>query len=281
MSKAMKKIAVYRIINTVSGTYYVGSSTNLYERWRTHRKKLRAGTHPNPKLQASWTKHGEDAFAFVILAEFDVVQDMEACEEALLVDCVPDPQCCNLSMSATTPWRNKGALHPNYGKTHSDAVKAALREIALQQWKVSDPRTGCTHSDETKALISTKVQAALAEGRGGHFIPSEATRAKMSAALQGNKCALGYKRTKAEKDAIADRMRGNQNWLGKAHSEESRNKMGRAVVATSPDGSETTYATITKLRAALSLTPPTVDRALKAGTPLAKGRLKGWSFRYA
>lgn len=281
MSKATKKIAVYRIVNTVSETYYVGSSTNLYERWRTHRKKLRAGAHPNPKLQASWAKHGEDAFAFVILAEFDTVQGMEACEEALLADCVPDPKCCNLSMSATTPWRNKGALHPQYGTTRSDEVKANLREATLRQWGASDPRTGRTHSDETKAIISAKVQAALAEGKGGHFIPSEETRAKMSEALKGNTCALGYKRTDAEKAAIASRMQGNQNWLGKTHSEESRAKMGRAVIAISPNGAETEYTTITKLRLALNVAPPTVDRALKSGLPLAKGRMKGWRFRYA
>lgn len=281
MSSTKKKIAVYRIVNTVSGTYYVGSSTNLYERWRTHRKKLRFGSHPNPKLQASWRKHGEGAFDFVILAEFTNTADMEACEEALLADCVPDPLCCNLSLSATTPWRNKGALHPNYGKTHSDSVKRALRDLALRQWRNSDPRTGRTHSDETTALISAKVQTALAEGRGGKFIPSEETRKKMSEALKGNQCAKGYKRTDAEKTAIATRMKGNKNWLGKSHSAESRAKMGRAVIATSPDGAETSYVTLTALRRAMDLTPPTVTRALQSGTPLTKGRLRGWSFRYA
>lgn len=281
MSIAKKKIAVYRIVNTVSGTYYVGSSTNLYERWRTHRKKLRAGSHPNPKLQASWRKHGEEVFDFVILAEFTSPGDMEACEEALLADCVPDPLCCNLSLSATTPWRNKGALHPNYGKTHSDSIKQALRDLAIRQWSSSDPRSGCTHSDETKALISAKVQVALAEGRGGKFIPSAETRKKMSSALKGNQCAKGYKRTDAEKAAIAERMKGTKNFLGRSHSAESRAKMGRAVVATSPEGEETIHSTITELRMALALTPPTVTRALQSGAPLSKGRLKGWSFRYA
>lgn len=281
MSKSQKKIAVYRIINTVSGTYYVGSSTNLYERWRTHRKKLRAGTHPNPKLQASWTKHGESSFGFAILVEFESVQDMEACEEALLADCVPDPQCCNLSMSATTPWRNKGALHPNYGKTHSDGVKAALRGVAKRQWETADPRTGRKHTEESKAKISAKVQAAIAEGRGGKFFPSEETRKKMSASLKGNQNAKDHVRTEEHCRKLSEANRGNKNFLGKTHSEESRAKMGRAIVATAPDGTQTTYPTISKLRADLSLTPPTVDRTLKSGLPLAKGRMKGWSFAYA
>ena len=281
MSKAAKKIAVYRIVNTVSGSYYIGSSTNLYERWRTHRTKLRAGTHPNPQLQASWRKHGESAFFFVIIAEFEGIQDMELCEESLLVAAISDPLCCNLSVSATTPWRNKGALHPNFGKTHSDDVKEALRAATTRQWIETDPRTGRKHTAATKQVISGKVRAALAEGRGGKFIPSEETKSKMSSSLKGNRCALGYKRTDAEKAGIAARMRGKKNWLGKTHSDASRNKMGRAVVATDSNGVETIYITIAKLRQSLGLTSPTVNRALKAGRPLVKGTHRGWSFRYA
>lgn len=279
MSSSAKKIAVYRIVNTESGTYYIGSSTNLYERWRTHRKKLRSGTHPNPRLQASWKKHGEGKFAFVILAEFDSVVDMEICEEALLCDFVADPQCCNLSTSATTPWRNKGPLHPNFGKTHSAEIKQNLRAAALKQWAEADPRTGREHSDATKALISAKVQVALADGRGGKFIPSEETRAKMSASLKGNQNAKGHARTEDHRKKLSEANKGNQNWLGKAHTAESRLKMGMAVVAVSPEGVEHRYGTITQLREALGLTPPTVHRALDSATPLTKGRYRGWLFR--
>lgn len=281
MASAAKKIAVYRIVNTESGTYYIGSSTNLYERWRTHRKKLRSGTHPNPKLQASWKKHGEDKFAFIILAEFDSVQDMETCEEALLADFVSDPQCCNLSMSATTPWRNKGPLHPQYGAVRSTEDKAKLRAAALRQWEESDPRTGKKHAESTRKKISAKVQAVLAEGRGGKFIPSEETRAKMSESLKGNQNAKGHVRTQEHRQKLAAANIGNKNWLGKTHSEESRLKMGRPVVAVSPDGVEHLYGTITMLREALGLTPPTVHRVLESGKPPTKGKYKGWLFRRA
>lgn len=278
MSKAAKKLAVYRIVNTVSGSYYIGSSTNLYERWRTHRTKLRAGTHPNPQLQASWRKHGESAFSFVIIAEFDGIQDMELCEESLLMAAISDPLCCNLSVSATTPWRNKGALHPNFGKTHSDDIKEALRAATTRQWREADPRTGRTHSEKTKAKISEKVQAALDLGKGGKFIPSEETRAKMSTSLQGNQNAKGHVRTEEHRQKLSEAIKGNQNWLGKTHTEESRLKMGTVVAAVSPEGVKHVYGTITLLRAGMGLTPPTVHRALESGAPLAKGKYKGWLF---
>ena len=70
------------------------------------------------------------------------------------------------------------------------------------------------------------------------------------------------------------------HWKGRNHTEEARDKMGRAVVSVSPEGIETVYPTITKLRKVLGLTPPTVDRALKSGLPITKGKAAGWSFKY-
>ena len=58
-------------------------------------------------------------------------------------------------------------------------------------------------------------------------------------------------------------------------------KMGKAVAAVNPEGVEHHYPTITMLREAMDLKPPTVHRAMESGKPLSKGRYKGWSFRRA
>lgn len=281
MVAAAKKIAVYRITNTVSGTYYVGSSTNLYERWRTHRKKLRAGSAPNPRLQASWSKHGEAAFVFSILGEFTTVQEMEAAEEALLSEFVGTPGCCNMSRSATTPWRNKGPLHPQYGVLRTTESKEGLRKAALLQWALADPRTGLTHSAEAKAKISAKVQAALADGRGGKFIPTAETRAKMSAALMGNKGPKGHVRTEEHRRKLAESAKGNQNFRGKKHTEVAKAKLGKRVHMISPDGEITTYPRTTAIKEQHGIFLPTLLRSMRSGKPLAKGPYKGWRFEYA
>lgn len=281
MSKARKIIAVYRIRNLASGTYYIGSSTNLYERWRTHRKKLRSSAHPNRHLQASWTKHGEDLFKFEILAEFDSADDMEAAEEGLLESSIEDPLCCNLSRWAKTPWRNQvGENHPRYGATLSDEQKQVIRESTIEQWKVSDPRTGYKHTKEAKEKISAKVQAALAEGRGGHFIPSEETRKKMSDALKGNQNAAGHVRTEEHRRKLSEAQKGNNIWLGKNHSEESKAKMGKRVRMISPDGEETIYPRTTAIKEEFGIFLPTLLRSIRSGKPLAKGPYKGWRFEY-
>lgn len=47
---------VYRIVDSKSGRFYIGSSVNVAQRWSQHQGRLRRGTHPNPQLQAIWNK---------------------------------------------------------------------------------------------------------------------------------------------------------------------------------------------------------------------------------
>lgn len=58
---------IYVIRNTVNGKVYVGSSANVKERFRTHRKQLRANRHPNAHLQSAWQAYGESSFRFEIV----------------------------------------------------------------------------------------------------------------------------------------------------------------------------------------------------------------------
>ena len=280
MAKARKIIAVYRIRNLVSKKYYIGSSTNLYERWRNHRSKLRNGTHPNNHLQSSWDKHSEEVFVFEVLEEFQTVTDMEEAEEALLADAVDDPLCCNLSRWARSPWRSQGPEHPRYGAKMTEDQKQNLREATLEQWKTSDPRTGRKHSEEAKQRISTKVQAALAEGRGGRFIPTEETRQKMSEAQKGNQYAKGTVHSEESRARMSEAQRGNQNWLGKTHSEESKTKMGQAVRMISPEGEVTVFPRTTAIKEQFGIFLPTIQRSVRSGKSLAKGPYKGWRFEY-
>ena len=280
MANARKIIAVYKIRNIISGTYYIGSSSNLYERWRTHRVKLRAGTHPNKRLQSSWDKHKEEAFKFECLATFESIKDMETAEEDLLETAIEDPLCCNLSRWAKTPWRDSGPRHPRYGIPLSEEKKSRIREAALEQWKTSDPRTGRKHSEEAKEKIRAKVQVALSEGRGGRFIPSEETRAKMSASLKGNQNAKGHVRSEEHRRKLSEAQKGNKHWAGKSHSEESKAKMGQAVRMISPEGEVTVYPRTTAIKEQLGIFLPTIQRSVRSGKPLAKGPYTGWRFEY-
>lgn len=59
---------IYQITNTVNKKIYIGSSIDIGRRWNNHLVELRQGKHPNAILLRSWSKHGEAAFEFSVLA---------------------------------------------------------------------------------------------------------------------------------------------------------------------------------------------------------------------
>lgn len=64
------KTGVYKILNTVNGNFYIGSTAwNLRRRWGIHRRSLLENKHPNQHLQYAWNKYGELAFVFEIVEE--------------------------------------------------------------------------------------------------------------------------------------------------------------------------------------------------------------------
>lgn len=66
---------VYLIENSVTGRKYVGSSSNVDRRIKTHKQHLEKGCHNNRKLQKDHDLYGMDSFKFVIL-EKDVAHDL-------------------------------------------------------------------------------------------------------------------------------------------------------------------------------------------------------------
>lgn len=120
--------------------------------------------------------------------------------------------------------------------------KRTPEELAAQNW------TGRKHTVDAKESIRQKLR-----GR-----PKTAeVRAKISATLSGE---------------------GNF-WYGKKRPDHGA-KVSKAVQVQDPEGRVEIFASIAKLREVLQLKPPTVNRALKSGKPIARGPLKGWFFKY-
>jgi len=55
------------IRNIANEKCYVGSATNILDRWSNHLQGLRANKHHSIKLQRAWNKYGEDSFDFEII----------------------------------------------------------------------------------------------------------------------------------------------------------------------------------------------------------------------
>jgi group I intron endonuclease len=270
---------IYRIRNVVNQKFYVGSTINMKERVRTHRSRLRGNRHHSPHLQAAWNKYGEECFVFEVIEEIASVEALQAAEDVWLAEHVGRAHCYNKSRYSATPMRGIAKEdHPSYQRPKTDAERAAISASVRKLYAGGfNPRIGLQHTEETKANISAKVQTALAEGRGGRFIPSAETRLRMSQSLKGNQNAKGHVRTEEHRQKLSDANRGNKNWLGKTHTAESKAKISRRVLEVTTD---TEFPSLTATLEHYGFKMPTLRRALLAGKPIGKGVHKGLMFRY-
>ena len=71
----MEKISgIYKITNTVTGDFYIGSSKNVKLRWANHKISSTWDRCPNNPLYKDMKKYGVDKFEFQILAEVEANQ---------------------------------------------------------------------------------------------------------------------------------------------------------------------------------------------------------------
>jgi hypothetical protein len=58
---------VYKILCIKNNKFYIGSSSDITNRWWDHKARLNSKTHANPYLQNAWNKYGEKSFLFDIV----------------------------------------------------------------------------------------------------------------------------------------------------------------------------------------------------------------------
>ena len=115
-----KNCGIYKITNTVTGKFYIGSAVNIKIRWANHRSRLGANKHGNRHLQNSWNKHGEDSFTFEVL---------ECCEKERLIEREQfyidnEKPAYNISPTAGN----------SLGVKHTDETKRKISEAMKRVW---------------------------------------------------------------------------------------------------------------------------------------------------
>ena len=81
LSNSLHVMGVYKILNTINGKFYIGSSIDVCKRVRKHIGLLRGNRHKNPYLQNDWNVYGEDKFEInivEIVSDENMLRDREA-----------------------------------------------------------------------------------------------------------------------------------------------------------------------------------------------------------
>jgi group I intron endonuclease len=273
---------IYKIINTENGKFYVGSTTNTRERFRVHRNRLRSNRHHCKHLQAAWNQYGEQVFAFHVVETVPEGQSLQAAEDIWLQEHVGKEYCYNHGLRSGAPWRGvPKEQHPNFGKPKSEEQRQAI-SASLKAFYADDitnhPRFGKTHSEETKARIRAKKLANPVRPWEGKT-RSEETRTKIGDTQRGKPKAAGRKVSPEgmAKIRAAAEAGHYSHWKGKTHTDEAKAKMSKTVFVM-PDG--LLFPSLTAVLAYYAIKMPTLNRALKSGKPVSKGKLAGYTFIY-
>ena len=67
----MKICGVYKITNTVTGDFYIGSSKDVKQRWAQHKCPSRWNDNPNNQMYQDMQKYGVDKFEFQVIEEVE------------------------------------------------------------------------------------------------------------------------------------------------------------------------------------------------------------------
>lgn len=72
----LAQCGIYQIRNTVNGKIYIGSTSRMTARWRSHKHDLNRNEHANARLQHSWRKHKAEAFDFTVIEGVTDLDDL-------------------------------------------------------------------------------------------------------------------------------------------------------------------------------------------------------------
>lgn len=186
-----KKISgIYKIVNKIDNTFYVGSSINIYKRWYDHKWLLNKSKHHCEYLQNAWNKYGSNNFVFIVEKELlDASLSILIAEEQEVLDyCVMNEiKIYNTNKKAvlTSEEARKKISLKLKNKTVSDVTKKKIRKTLTGRKinpesakKSAISRLGRQCSEETKQKIREKLKKQVV---------SAEMRKKISNTLKGRK----------------------------------------------------------------------------------------------
>jgi group I intron endonuclease len=253
-------IGVYRILNNLSGRYYIGYSTNIERRFTVHRSKLKQKCHDNIFLQRAYNLDGEDKFKYDIIHVCDTEKEAKEIELQYLTDLSIRDMLYNLNFNNSggdllKNHPNKKEIRNKILNSHRETMSKMTQEERSQKYGKFGEQNGMygkTHTDEVKKQNSDMKK--------------------------GNTNFKGRQHTEESKQKMSEirknkNMGENNSFFGKHHTEETKQKIREKNKGKIPPTAiaiiidDKNYISITEASRQLNISTPTILWRLKSKNP--------------
>lgn len=169
----LPKIAAYKITDTTTGVFYIGSTTNLDRRLNEHKNRLTAGKHPNSKVQNGFSNWDNVQIEYI---ETGDEEQSRKIEQSMLDFHKDDPECANIGTGSTVLW--SGGM--------PDEIKEAIGSVHRGK-KVSDEsRVRMSIAAQNRPPVNQETRDKLsAAGKGVPKSAEHRDKMRQSALLRG------------------------------------------------------------------------------------------------
>ncbi len=256
---------IYKVSIVATGGFYIGSTVDAIKRKSQHKNELLRNEHHCFKLQEDFNRHGLSSFRFEILLENVPLKNLRQIEYVFIQSEKNNPCCYNIMTSTEQPEASKEKIseslkiyyaehgHPQLGKKRSpEAIAKSKASRGPYPKGEEHPNYGKHLSDEARQKIS---DAQRGKKRGPKKLTEEGRRKIKEAAAAGH----------------------YNNWEGKKHTQESKDKMSLPVQELTQN---IFFSSLGNALEYYDMLMPTLTRALKTGNPILKGDKRGLQFIY-
>ena len=214
--------AVYKILNNITGKFYIGSTVNVDKRKYIHFTSLRNGTHHCLYLQKAFKKYSEQAFSFDVIFTDDSLEAVRELEQLILDETFvylynTSKQAAGGDLLSYHPQKEDIIRRISATLKERNSLLTPSQRSSLFGLKgTNNGMYGKTHTEEAKKLISEKVSSYL-ESNDHH------QKGKSIEEMYGKDKA---NRIRSGLSAAASARMGKLNpFYGKKHSEEIKKRM--------------------------------------------------------
>lgn len=200
---------IYKILNTINGKFYIGSTTNLRKRLYEHYRELSLGIHTNKHLQAAWTKYGQGGFKFQILKTIDSDNFTNEDLRQLETDYIQQTQCYKDTIGYNIIAGGIGTL--NIPCSEEKKKKISETNKGKKAWNKGIPM-----SEEQKDLLKQSKRKSKGKAIDIYTLEGEFLETLNSIAEVVEK----YKVVKTTVTDICKGRRSGKKFIFKYHSEE-------------------------------------------------------------